>query len=592
MPVSDADGLFKNPLSFVKPLTAPEVNAPSGQFSSVPMPGAVPSMTGGSGGFGGRRGFGKLGSGSNLDVSAAKDTPFAKNLEKINKAGGIDGFDASVSLYNIKARSAEAAQQALQRMNGQQPVQAAQPQFPKDMPEEQQAAPAQVTAGWQTQFKKPDEEGFAESLQQPQESIAPAPAADTSVGQTVSQTQRGPGESLTLSPTGEKLRTRGYAIASKDIVSTHAPNQYSDDDAEAEAIENEARYISQKIYGVDSDALAEMTTKQYKDKTFTSKFAAQWQNDLRMLAGFERKMHTADLSNKDIEAWQAAASRLRSNAAMLGLYNAIASAPVMQDASAELQRDVVDAVRNFNEEKVKRYVPQLLSNKTYKRLMDAYQSGDRSVRGRLRALGDLFDSSISAEKAEEDDVSGWFDFAHWDMLKRNALTIANRVPKALELMGRDIWDIGYNRLIEDDPDVIARMTPEEKAMNDELIENRRFNKIAMQLVSDDRLTEQDQLDQASDTYRMYEKLSRSRDIMAGRDLRRYYQCCEPVFPQPVYIYDYYGRRVLRYDTWYWPVARCYGSDTWISRQRHTWQGGFNCRGWRRRCPVYWLSQCV
>ena len=338
MPVSDADGLFKNPLSFVKPLTAPEVNAPSGQFSSVPMPGAVPSMTGGSGGFGGRHGFGRLGSGSNLDVSAAKDTPFAKNLEKINKAGGIDGFDASVSLYNIKARSAEAAQQALRRMNGQQPVQAAQPQFPKDMPEEQQAAPAQVTAGWQTQFKKPDEEGFAESLQQPQESIAPAPAADTAVGQMVSQTQRGPGESLTLTPNGEKVRTRGYAIASKNIVSTHAPNQYSDD-AEAEAIENEARYISQKIYGVDSDALAEMTTKQYKDKTFTSKFAAQWQNDLRMLAGFERKMHTADLSNKDIEAWQAAAGRLRSNAAMLGLYNAIAGAPVMRSEERRVGKE-------------------------------------------------------------------------------------------------------------------------------------------------------------------------------------------------------------------------------------------------------------
>ena len=398
MSISDADKLFDNPLSFVKPLTAPEVNAPTGQFSSVPMPGATPSMTAGSGlgsGFGGsgfgRSGFGKLGSGSSLDVSAAKNTPFAKNLEKINEAGGIDGFDASVSLYNIKARSAEAAQQALQRLNGQQPVQAAQPQFPKDMPEEQQAAPAQVAAGWQTQFKKPDEEGFAESLQQPQEFIAPAPAADTAGGQMVSRTQRGPGESLTLTSNGEKVRTRGYAIASKDIVSTHAPNQYSDDDAEAEAIENEARYISQKIYGVDSDALAEMTTKQYKDKTFTSKFTAQWQNDLRMLAGFERKMHTANLSNKDIEAWQAAAGRLRSNAEMLGLYRAISSAPVMQDASAELQRDVVSAVRNFNEEKIKRYVPQLLSNKTYQHLMQAYQSGDKSVRGRMRALGDLFD---------------------------------------------------------------------------------------------------------------------------------------------------------------------------------------------------------
>ena len=512
MPVSDADGLFKNPLSFVKPLTAPEVNAPSGQFSSVPMPGAVPSMTGGSGGFGGRRGFGKLGSGSNLDVSAAKDTPFAKNLEKINKAGGIDGFDASVSLYNIKARSAEAAQQALQRMNGQQPVQAAQPQFPKDMPEEQQAAPAQVTAGWQTQFKKPDEEGFAESLQQPQESIAPAPAADTAVGQMVSQTQRGPGESLTLTPNGEKIRTRGYAIASKDIVSTHAPNQYSDDDAEAEAIENEAKYISQKIYGVDPDALAEMTTKQYKDKTFTSKFAAQWQNDLRMLAGFERKMHTADLSNKDIEAWQAAAGRLRSNAAMLGLYNAIASAPVMQDASAELQRDVVSAVRDFNEEKVKRYVPQLLSNKTYKRLMDAYQSGDKSVRGSLRALGDLFDSSISAEKAEEDDVSGWFDFIR--VAPRNAQTAWNRVSKGLLLTVGDVQDAYY-----DVRDKLAGtpVTEAQKAEAKARKEEQRFNKIAMQLISDDRRTEQDQIDQANATYQMYEKIARSRDIMAGRE---------------------------------------------------------------------------
>ena len=514
MPVSDADKLFDNPLSFVKPLTTPEVNAPSGQFSSVPMPGATPSMTGGSGGFGSRRGFGKLGSGSSLDVSAPKNTPYAKNLEKINKAGGIDGFDASVSLYNIKARSAEAAQQALQRMNGQQPVQAAQPQFPKDMPEEQQAAPAQVTAGWQTQFKKPDEEGFAESLQQPQEFIAPAPAADTSVGQMVSQTQRGPGESLTLSPTGEKVRTRGYAIASKNIVSTHAPNQYSDDDAEAEAIENEARYISQKIYGVDSDALAEMTTKQYKDKTFTSRFAAQWQNDLRMLAGFERKMHTADLSNKDIEAWQAAASRLRSNAEMLGLYRAISSAPVMQDASAELQHDVVSAVRSFNEEKIKRYVPQLLSNKTYKRLMDAYQSGDRSVRGSLRALGDLFDSTIAAEKAEEDDVSGWFDFGHWDLLKRNAQTVWNRVSKGLLLTVGDVQDAYY-----DVRDKLAGtpVTDAQKAEAEARKEEQRFNKTAMQLISDDRRTEQNQIDQASDTYRIYERIARSRDIMAGRD---------------------------------------------------------------------------
>ena len=75
MSISDADKLFDNPLSFVKPLTAPEVNAPTGQFSSVPMPGATPSMTAGSGlgsGFGGsgfgRSGFGKLGSGSSLDV--------------------------------------------------------------------------------------------------------------------------------------------------------------------------------------------------------------------------------------------------------------------------------------------------------------------------------------------------------------------------------------------------------------------------------------------------------------------------------------------------------------------------------------------
>ena len=245
MPVSDADGLFKNPLSFVKPLTAPEVNAPSGQFSSVPMPGAVPSMTGGSGGFGGRRGFGRLGSGSNLDVSAAKDTPFAKNLEKINQAGGIDGFDASVSLYNIKARSAEAAQQALQRMNGQQPVQAAQPQQPQfdamRPVEGKELTPEQTIVANRQVFVHPDEPGLldtaelvgnvppypaAQSDQQP--ASQPASQPGFSVGQMVSQTQRGPGESLTLTPNGEKIRTRGYAIASKDIVSTHAPNQYSD----------------------------------------------------------------------------------------------------------------------------------------------------------------------------------------------------------------------------------------------------------------------------------------------------------------------------------------------------------------------------
>ena len=506
-----------------KPVFDTGVKVPSVKEFEIPDP--TKGLTGGAGsGTGSGSGkslFGKTKSGRDLTAASPEKSILERNINKVNSAGGVNGWSATTTSTSVKTPFGSAVQVALPAgQNMQQSLDA------------MEKAAEEYVKGMQAQLQ-PDTEAPATGAQTEQtaEQTAATP-------QTTAETQTPPAPvNVTKSENGATSTTeiKSKTFASKSRTTKTLNQQASEPAAEQDKfgdVDNSdqdadafACFYSKYAYGVDVDDLADTVSKDYKNKTYGSDIAAKWLKDIKTFISYDRRAHTEDLSNKDIEAWQGVANRLVANRNTYRLFSGIVSeSPFLNGTNGAVSADVLTAIRNAvvsasDQKTVDRYVPGLWNSSAYRKLREGKQLNDLESRQALAELGKLFAPLIQQENAEENDKSAplGISLLSPDLWKRNFFTAANQVDNALVGFVGNLYDMYLSLRIETDQSEIDKMTPAERAENDDLLAERRINMRVLKMSDDATRDRQEEINAASDVYTIQERINRGRNIVNNRE---------------------------------------------------------------------------
>ena len=440
-----------------KPVFDTGVKVPSVKEFEIPDP--TKGLTGGAGsgtGFGsGKSLFGKTKSGRDLTAASPEKSALERNINRVNSAGGVNGWSATTTSTSVKTPfggAVQAAQSAGQNM--QQSLDA------------MEKAAEEYVKGMQAQLQPATEAPATEAP------AAEAPAAGAQTTQAAEQTAATPqttAETQTPSAPVNVSKSENGATSTTEIKSktfasksrtTKTLNQQASEpaaeqdkfgdvdnsDQDADAF---ARFYSKYAYGIDVDDLADTVSKDYKNKTYGSDISTKWLKDIKTFISYDRRAHTEDLSNKDIEAWQGVANRLIANRNTYRLFSGIVSeSPFLNGTNGAVSADVLTAVRNAvvsasDQKTVDRYVPGLWNSSAYRKLREGKQANDLESRRALAELGKLFAPLIQQENAEENDKSAplGISLLSPDLWKRNFYTSGNQIDNALVGFVGNMYDM-------------------------------------------------------------------------------------------------------------------------------------------------------
>ena len=489
-----------------KPVFDTGVKVPSVKEFEIPDP--TKGLTGGAGsgtGFGsGKSLFGKTKSGRDLTAASPEKSALERNINRVNSAGGVNGWSATTTSTSVKTPfggAVQVAQPAGQNM--QQSLDAmekAAEEYVKGMQAQLQPATEAPAAGAQTTQAAEQTAATPQTTAETQTPSAPVNVSKSENGAT-STTEIKSKTFASKSRTTKTLNQQASEPAAEQDKFGDVDN--SDQDADAFA-----RFYSKYAYGIDVDDLADTVSKDYKNKTYGSDISTKWLKDIKTFISYDRRAHTEDLSNKDIEAWQGVANRLVANRNTYRLFSGIvAESPFLNGTNGAVSADVLTAIRNAvvsasDQKTVDRYVPGLWNSSAYRKLREGKQANDLESRQALAELGKLCAPLIQQENAEENDKSAplGISLLSPDLWKRNFYTSGNQIDNALVGFVGNMYDMYLSLRTETDQSEIDKMTPAERAENDDLLAERRINMRVLKMSDDATRDRQEKINAASDVY--------------------------------------------------------------------------------------------
>ena len=264
-----------------KPVLDTGIEVPGVKEFEIPDP--TRGLTGGDGsgtdtGFGsGKSLFGKTKSGRDLTAPSPEKSILERNINRVNSAGGVNGWSATTTSTSVKTpfgSAVQAAQSAGQNM--QQSLDAmekAAEEYVKGMQAQLQPATEEPAAGAQTEQAAGQTAAAPQATAETQTSSAPVNVAKSENGAT-STTEVKSKTFASKSRTTKTLDQQTQAPAAEQDKFGDVDN--SDQDADAFA-----RFYSKYAYGIDVDDLADTVSKDYKNKTYGSDIAAKWLKDIK-----------------------------------------------------------------------------------------------------------------------------------------------------------------------------------------------------------------------------------------------------------------------------------------------------------------------